>query len=219
MAEVLITLGIIGIVAALTVPVLINYFTEQAYLTQFKKVYSELSQAYIQAAQDNGTADKWPSAVDAYTYLKPYLKIAQDCGSTASCVVPGGIKTLDGGFKHGGINYHVMLANGTTLLFYYAVDGGGGKAMTVNVNLNGNKPPNQFGYDYFIFELATKNDTPLVSWYSGAFNWASGHQYCDKNNPFDGTGWYRGGACAYWVLKHGNMDYLHRNISDTEWNN
>lgn len=59
LAEVLITLGIIGVVAAMTIPVLMNYYQEQALLTQFNKAYSTISQAYVSAAQDNLTADHW----------------------------------------------------------------------------------------------------------------------------------------------------------------
>lgn len=44
LAEVLITLGIIGIVAAMTLPAVINRTQSKELETQFKKVYSELNQ-------------------------------------------------------------------------------------------------------------------------------------------------------------------------------
>jgi len=44
LAEVLITLGIIGIVAALTMPALITKYQEQALRTQFKKAFSVFTQ-------------------------------------------------------------------------------------------------------------------------------------------------------------------------------
>lgn len=45
LAEVLITLGIIGIVAALTIPGLITKCKEMQYRVTYKKVYSSLNQA------------------------------------------------------------------------------------------------------------------------------------------------------------------------------
>ena len=44
LAEVLITLGVIGVVAAMTMPNLIANYKEKAQITSFKKVYSEISQ-------------------------------------------------------------------------------------------------------------------------------------------------------------------------------
>ena len=54
LAEVLITLGIIGIVAALTIPGLITKCKEMQYRTIYKKVYSSLNQAMKYAQEDDG---------------------------------------------------------------------------------------------------------------------------------------------------------------------
>ena len=54
LAEVLITLGIIGVVAAITMPTLINNYQKKAAITAAKKAYSTLSQAYTQLVNDNG---------------------------------------------------------------------------------------------------------------------------------------------------------------------
>ncbi len=53
MAEVLITLGIIGIVAAMTMPVLIGKYQKHVTVTRLQKVYSVLSQAVNFAIKDN----------------------------------------------------------------------------------------------------------------------------------------------------------------------
>ncbi len=45
LAEALITLGIIGVVAAMTVPVLISNTNGAKYRSQLKKTYSTLNQA------------------------------------------------------------------------------------------------------------------------------------------------------------------------------
>ena len=47
LAEVLITLGIIGIVATITIPIINNEAQEAQYTTALKRVYSDLSQAMV----------------------------------------------------------------------------------------------------------------------------------------------------------------------------
>ena len=56
LAEVLITLGIIGVVAAMTMPVLINNYQKHALKNQFKVAYSLLNQALLSAIEKNGGA-------------------------------------------------------------------------------------------------------------------------------------------------------------------
>lgn len=45
LAEVLITLSIIGVVAALTIPTISRKFEKQQYISQYKEMYSVVSQA------------------------------------------------------------------------------------------------------------------------------------------------------------------------------
>ena len=59
LAEVLITLGIIGVVAAMTLPTLIQKNQDKVTVTKLKKMYSILSQSYQFAVKDYGTPDLW----------------------------------------------------------------------------------------------------------------------------------------------------------------
>ena len=61
LAEVLITLGIIGVVAALTLPTLIQNHQKQVYVTQLKKAYSNISNGLSQVVNDEGVVD-WDQA-------------------------------------------------------------------------------------------------------------------------------------------------------------
>lgn len=54
LAEVLVTLGIIGVVAALTMPTLVSNHKKAVLKSQFKKTYSTISQAYDAAAVSLG---------------------------------------------------------------------------------------------------------------------------------------------------------------------
>lgn len=83
LAEVLITLGIIGIVAELTIPTLINSFEKQVVVVSLQKFYSNMSQAIKLSEITNGQTSQWvyPAQYDPVTtkqwfdtYLAPYIK-------------------------------------------------------------------------------------------------------------------------------------------------
>ena len=59
MAEVLITLGIIGIVAAMTLPSLIGKYQKKVTVTRLKRTYTVLSQAVQRSIADNGDPSGW----------------------------------------------------------------------------------------------------------------------------------------------------------------
>lgn len=59
LAEVLITLGIIGVVAAMTMPSLITNYKKKQTVTQLKATYSILAQAFERAKADNGDISNW----------------------------------------------------------------------------------------------------------------------------------------------------------------
>lgn len=74
----LITLGIIGVVAAMTLPSLITNYQKKQAVTQLKKAYSVLEQTIKMAEKDYGPINDWPewdtSGYDVLNkYFKPYL--------------------------------------------------------------------------------------------------------------------------------------------------
>ncbi len=87
LAEVLITLGIIGIVSAMTIPTLINNYKEKVRDNQFKKVYATLNQALRMTVADFDYVPKCYYPVPAkindcilfYDKFKEKLKIVKDC--------------------------------------------------------------------------------------------------------------------------------------------
>lgn len=97
LAEVLITLGVIGVVAAITIPGLITSYNKKITETRLAKFYSVFNQAIRLSAAENGDVDTWDDywnasgntykdgqAQDNETgvegafelYLKPYMQIA-----------------------------------------------------------------------------------------------------------------------------------------------
>ena len=76
MAEVLITLGIIGIVAAMTLPGLFCKYEKVKVASQIKKLYSVMSQAIRMAETEHGEFKYWTynsSEELYYLYLSKYL--------------------------------------------------------------------------------------------------------------------------------------------------
>lgn len=57
LAEVLITLGIIGVVAALTLPTVIKNYQKHVTITRLQKAYSILGQVAQKSIADNGSID------------------------------------------------------------------------------------------------------------------------------------------------------------------
>ena len=98
LAEVLITLGIIGVVAAMTIPTLISNYQKKITVTKLKQTYSILSQALKMAQAEHGDPNTWSiagvkgsSALDEgkreeivtnfmATYIHPYIKVVKDYG-------------------------------------------------------------------------------------------------------------------------------------------
>ena len=235
LAEVLITLGIIGVVAAMTLPALVNKYQERAWLTAFKTNYSILSQAYLRAYQKYGIPEEWglpddnqeESCKKAAEYLLPYLNLAKDFKQNdkrSTHRLPVNYLGLNGrklsdnwnGWKE--THYIFALANGATagisqtgLLGKDGVDDR--YLIEIYLDTNGAKGPNQFGKDFFMLFLNTKNNSPIVTGYP---KWWVSEKSCSIDS--DSTSyWGNGGGCAIWLINHGNMDYLHRPITADEW--
>lgn len=174
LAEVLITLGIIGVVAAMTLPSLINRTQSKELETQFKKVYSELNQvaqlfkkdyeiSVSEYTQNLGNAGGRKSAL----VLLKYFKGAKSFDDTTF-----NDKDEEGNVKS--IRYDIYTMNGTKLTMgpcddigFYSEVGGriysfvgdtvktGDDGPVVCVDINGMKRPNKYGYDIHIFYFTT----------------------------------------------------------------
>ena len=82
LAEVLITLGVIGIVAAMTIPNLVQSYKKKVVETKLVKFYSTISNAIKLSEVDNGQIDTWEQPYDSIDvedyyneYFDKYIKI------------------------------------------------------------------------------------------------------------------------------------------------
>ena len=174
LAEVLITLGIIGIVAAMTIPSLVANYRKKQFQSGLNKGYSVLLQALDRYKEDNGEAltksdcSRRQSAF--YSYLKPYLKILVDCGAQQGIsgnvlCLQNGTYTADGKFTYKTYSGNtanedffddgqLILTDGSMLLFENTNSSAFHGEVYVTVDVNGyRKLPNKWGEDTFTFQL------------------------------------------------------------------
>ncbi len=127
LSEVLITIGIIGIIAAMTLPVLIGNYKKKETVTKLKKIYTVLSQLVILSQEDNGPASfSTKDKVDANTvknffeiYWRPYLNAPTIAKSGETFYQTKGFiyKQLNGNIYDTGI--YTSYANGRVLFQIY----------------------------------------------------------------------------------------------------
>ena len=208
LAEVLITLGIIGVVAAMTIPTLISKYYEKQTVTKVIEIQSILSQALKLVEEEYDTPENWGLSTRYYTkedsekigeIMKHALKISLDCGTSDTqgiCLPSTPYQYLRGGsvqdFRKSG-TYKVVLTNGALLWFGVA----NGNQLDFFFDTNGKAKPNVVGRDLFamtyifnkglIADGGPDDDTPYQS-------------TCNTKS----SGW----GCAYYILKFQDMKYL-----------
>ncbi len=150
LAEVLITLGIIGIMASLTLPAVIGHYKKVETASRLKKFYSSIQQAIVMSEAVNGEVSSWikPASSSDYDmqgkvskefflkYLAPYFKYVE--------IIDGRSIIQEDGTKSG-TETRIFLADGSS----FSLNNGG--CMDVIFDSNGNKLPNTFAKDQFTF--------------------------------------------------------------------
>ena len=140
LAEVLITLGIIGVVAAMTMPSLMQNYKRQQATARIKKFVSVINQALISAENDLGAREDWvigemSNSDSAYnflnTYIKPYIKSADIEKRTLFGMNMATLRFVDGS--------QMSIKIGACYDIWY--------------DINGEKGPNEKGKDIFVFIL------------------------------------------------------------------
>ena len=194
LAEVLITLGIIGIVAAMTIPTLITNYHKKQTVTKLQKAISVLNQAYKLSYDDVGE----PSITESYnigsdeyfkTYWAPYIKTSLFCTSYEQC----GYKEA---FPWHDLNNNVMrigvVVNNRRATFYtpdgflYVIFTASGPAenlladSNVFVDINGGTGPNVIGKDLFILQRV-QEDGGGIRPFGGRYSNSALDVNCSKN--------------------------------------
>ncbi len=224
LAEVLITLAIIGVVAALTIPSVVRNYQKQQTVTRLKKAYSTISNTTNLAIAEYGPVKTWDmktanegssgqgSIYFAQRYLIPYLKVSKDCKNQT---------TGDCQFKYSTYNKRETASADSQWARFYLNDGSAvavysyigyedlQKYAHVFIDINGQKEPNIKGRDIFVFLYIVRYDTQ-TNWTPGMRPYSSSSTRegiladttfgCNKNVV--GT-FFGGSSCAALIIKDG----------------
>ena len=165
LAEVLITLGIIGVVAAMTMPSIIADYQKKQTAVKLKQTYSILQQGAKLSEIDNGPVSDWDTSLsnELYyqRYIKPYYKIIKEYDKGS---FPSDYHALCKSVKYECDYYAHVSASDTirfiiengTLLFLNDND----VTRLIVTDINGLKGPNIWGKDIFIFSYQNNQVIP-----------------------------------------------------------
>lgn len=214
MAEVLITLGIIGIIAAMTLPALITNFRERQTVIRLKRAYSILQNVSDKMRSVNGDMDEWADdSLDFFANeLFKNLSVIKKCEKAAHCssglayTYPAAV-LIDGmvvapvlrnkNFSESLAVCKSSASEKTVLALHYQF------CAKVLVDINGKVRPNRLGEDVFEFRFFTDGVLPNgINSNTGGNVAAENFETCLQNRGGQGT-------CTAWVLINENLDYLH----------
>lgn len=151
LAEVLITLGIIGVVASITIPILMNQIQDAQFKTAYRKAYSVACQAWQKAYTDNLLGPRADATGDSanqanFDAFKSEFDVVQDCSSNNpySCWSSDGIKwdVAGGGFPKS--TAHAFIDK-SGMVWSQAYN----NRSFIFVDINGPQKPNEWGRDRF----------------------------------------------------------------------
>ena len=158
LAEVLITLGIIGIVAALTIPTLVSNYQKRQTVVKLKKVFADINNAVKLSEVDNGPAYTWEypqndtsSDETLFAFIKkyylPYYKSAK-LYDVYNFDKNYHVMQMNKDEKLPTIANYLVLSDGTILSFFSNLPAG---YLWIFADINGKNPPNIVGRDVFVF--------------------------------------------------------------------
>ena len=221
LAEVLITLVIIGVIAAMTIPTLMNKTNEQETVTAVKKAYSVLGQAYQKVIAENGEIipselgnSQAEATVKMGDMFAKHLSVAKNCGmsTTGDCFADTAYKWFNGS-NWGNVNvftdrYKIRLNDGMAMtVSAWNVGSVWGTSTSlkngigfIQIDVNGDKSPNVVGKDVFTFYITKNGVVP-----AGTLEETNIHTLSTCKTY--------GGGCTAWVIAKGNMDYLRKDVS------
>ena len=218
LAEVLITLGIIGIVAVLTIPQVVKNYKEKATVTHLKKAYSIMGQAWQMATLKYGEFQDWGLAggdedilVDRMAPFFNAIKVCHianlgDCMPDTMYLSSVGtnynnwVRDTSSSWKRSAL----VLSNGVVLMMNIPLASSQTNAVVqFYVDLNGKDKPNKLGEDFFYFYVTDKGRIYPCGHISTLLDDVEKQTFFEQNclNA-------NGAACANWVLENENLDYL-----------
>lgn len=239
LAEVLITLGIIGVVAAMTLPTIITRTIEKENVTKLKKIYSTMAQAYMLAKNDHGPMNEWglgddrvidgDSGESLYNQnnasiitkkIAPYLKTQKVCDKVKGCWYAdkilglNGVQTSEKFDSDGKMRTSLVLADGSLVsIVSISKDCAANRGEGFLKNTCGT-----FAVDTNGWKRPNQLGYDVFQFYftkEGIVPYGT-TQETEWTFPEQCNKNVNGWGCAAWVIYNENMDYMHCN--GLSWN-
>ena len=232
LAEILIVMGIIGVVSALTIPNLNSSTADKERVAKVKKIYQNLEEAQGRAVATYGPMKTWfvsdtskKVATNKYAdRIMEFMKVSKDCKQSVSgCFQNKNYKDSDNTDHGGGPNVwpddrKFNLADGASISLSIEPVGANAckraddgtkfgesnRCGSLSVDIDGGlKGKNAYGIDFFQFVITTDGIHPAGIENSNGGSSTNLVNWCFK----------KGNACTGWVIANDNMDYLKTDAS------
>lgn len=207
LAEVLITLSIIGIVASISIPALMNNIQQQQFKEAWKKTYSSIA-----AANNRENADSNYPYPNLTQFTSAFIKRFNTIITCNSSVDEGCWHKVGKWYTltNKPINNNIfqypgfILSDGTLVTFSSSMGNQTGKRIIANnityyivyVDTNGFPPPNSLGIDIFALKLEADKVEP------GGVSWANSPDTCSRTDPNADA--LRGAGCSFKAITGAN---------------
>ncbi len=186
LTEMLITLSIIGVVSAMTVPTLMNKYQKEAQAVQIRKASLEFANAVDLYLTEKGktTLAGTDIADNLSDFIESYFKITKTCGEDDTSCFASSYRSIDN-TKTSSVNCsgdYYTLANSASICVnaYKPLDISSGSIQVIKANAarpylkivmdtNGAEKPNIGGRDIFTFYITKKGELTGTEPYSMEF--------------------------------------------------
>ncbi len=207
----MITLGIIGVVAALTLPALVQNNRNMELEAGLKKGYSVLSQAVMMYQAEYGEPINRSNlgGRKLKDILMKYLKSVKDCGmgdvdAETACIPnkgyledPDSVEDIyrpyvgSSNILTSKIDDGQFVLNDGMLVLIEDPSTNPDQILILSIDVNGfNKRPNRLGHDLFMFQLDPQNGLLRPMGAEGTYYYSTGTAYCNPkgNSQMNGAG-------------------------------
>ena len=194
LSEVLIVVSIIGIVAILTVPGLVNNYEDEKTVVQLRKIHNDLNSSYKQVLLKYGEYENW-STVNDTEKIKRYYEFLDTI--RIGCDVKFPLATYNGSsYSKCELKDGTLLSASTSnsSIIYVALDGINGDILGANI---------------FAFNVMPEQDAIRPMGY-GYDKQSNGALYFPSNVYLAMFG-------TNWAIANGNLDYL-KCLGSLNWN-
>ena len=202
LAELLIALTIVGVVAILTVPHVVKNAFTRANVAVLQQTYTKLSETLqslmleerIQVLDDLDLPLSYEDETQSHAFMKKYFDISKDCGDSLDGCFAASYKDIEDGRSRADLFSFYEAET------FFILNNGAAIAMTADIagymfiDANNVEPPNVLGRDLFVLYIDQKGTVSADSAVDGSLTnisadcksfdgyWVSCFEYLQSNN-------------------------------------